>query len=123
MFPIPQDLDDKDFIADEIDCRTAATVFRDHEFGLMHVTQRGMVVRCIKHLIVSLDSNSNKNEGMASIDSAMRWDEKAGNMIVLMQCGWPYWNLRTNFWDKIIQQMKDRRTFRNKSVLDYIYGK
>ncbi|CAO3618331.1 unnamed protein product [Cunninghamella echinulata] len=121
VFPIPQDLDDKDFIADEIDCHTAATVFRDHEFGLMHVTQRGMVVRCIKHLIVSLDSKTNKKEGMASIDSAMRWDEKAGSMMVLMQCGWPYWNLRTNFWDKIIQQMKDRRTFRNKSVLEYIY--
>ncbi|KAI8059254.1 hypothetical protein BC940DRAFT_314085 [Gongronella butleri] len=121
VFPIPQDLDDKDFIADQLDCHTAATVFRDHEFGLMHVTQKGLMVRCIKHLIVSLDSEIRQRGGMASIDAAMRWDEKAGNMIVLMQYGWPYWNTRTDFWDKIIRQMKERRAFKNRHILEYIF--
>ncbi|KAI8334023.1 hypothetical protein BC941DRAFT_495762 [Chlamydoabsidia padenii] len=121
VFPIPQELNDKDFITDELDCHTAGTVFRDHEYGLMHVTQRGLVVRCIKHLIVSLDNETGQQGGMASLDSAMRWDEKAGNMMVLMQYGWPYWNTRTDFWDKVIHQMKERRTFRNRSVLEYIF--
>ncbi|ORZ16308.1 hypothetical protein BCR42DRAFT_482563 [Absidia repens] len=121
VFPIPQELNAEDFVTDEIDCHTAATVFRDHEYGLMHVTQRGLVVRCIKHLIVSLDSETGQQGGMASLDSAMRWDEKAGSMMVLMQYGWPYWNTRTDFWDKVIQQMKERRIFRNRSVLEYIF--
>ena len=60
---------------------------------------------------------------MASIDSAMRWDEKAGNMIVLMQYGWPYWSARTNFWHKIIQRMQERRIFKNRYFLEYVYGK
>ncbi|ORX61716.1 hypothetical protein DM01DRAFT_1332305 [Hesseltinella vesiculosa] len=121
VFPIPQDLDERDFIADQTDCHTAATVFRDHDFGLMHVTQKGLMVRCIKHLIVSLDSEIAQRGGMASIDAAMRWDEKAGSMIVLMQYGWPYWNTRTDFWDKIIRQMKERRTFKNRHILEYIF--
>ncbi|KAI9244818.1 hypothetical protein BDA99DRAFT_293163 [Phascolomyces articulosus] len=121
VFPIPAGLNERDFIADEIDCRTVATVFDGHEFGMMRVTQEGLVVRCIKHLIVSLDSESEQRGGMASIDSAMRWDEKAGNMIVLMQYGWPYWNARTNFWHKIIQRMQERRMFKNRDFLEYVY--
>lgn len=81
------------------------------------------MVRCIKHLIVSLDNETGQQGGMASLDSAMRWDEKAGSMMVLMQYGWPYWNRRTDFWDKVIHQMKERRIFRNRSVLEYIFGK
>ncbi|KAI9310757.1 hypothetical protein BX666DRAFT_2032687 [Dichotomocladium elegans] len=121
VFPIPMGLDEKDFIADEIDCRIVATVFNGHEFGMMRVTQEGLVVRCIKHLIVSLDSESEQRRGMASIDSAMRWDEKAGNMIVLMQYGWPYWSTRTNFWHKITQRMRERRVFKNREFLEYVY--
>ncbi|KAI9496434.1 hypothetical protein BDB00DRAFT_869374 [Zychaea mexicana] len=121
VFPIPAALNEKDFIADEIDCRTVATVFNGHEFGMMRVTQEGLVVRCIKHLIVSLDSESEQRGGMASIDSAMRWDEKAGNIIVLMQYGWPYWSARTNFWHKIIQRMQERRIFKNRDFLEYVY--
>lgn len=123
MFPIPEGLDEKDFLIDEMDCQTAATVFHGHEFGMMRVTQEGLVVRCIKHLIVSLDSESEQKGGMASIDSAMRWDEKAGNIIVLMQYGWPYWSSRTNFWNKITQRMKEKRVFKNREFLEYIYGK
>ncbi|KAI8084812.1 uncharacterized protein BX664DRAFT_337837 [Halteromyces radiatus] len=121
VFPIPLELNDKDFIRDEIDCHTAATVFRDHEYGLMHVTQKGLTVRCIKHLIVSLGSETRQQGGMASLDSALRWDEKAGSMMVLMQYGWPYWLTRTDFWDKVIHQMKERRIFRNRGVLEYIF--
>ncbi|KAI7853886.1 hypothetical protein BDC45DRAFT_569857 [Circinella umbellata] len=121
VFPIPAGLNERDFIADEIDCRTVATVFNGHEFGMMRVTQEGLVVRCIKHLIVSLDGESEQRGGMASIDSAMRWDEKAGNMIVLMQYGWPYWSARTNFWHKIIQRMQERRIFKNRYFLEYVY--
>ncbi|KAI8137834.1 hypothetical protein BJV82DRAFT_326732 [Fennellomyces sp. T-0311] len=121
VFPIPANLNERDFIADEIDCGTVATVFSGHEFGMMRVTQEGLVVRCIKHLIVSLDNESEQRVGMASIDSAMRWDEKAGNMIVLMQYGWPYWSARTNFWNKIIQRMQEKRIFKNRDFLEYIY--
>ncbi|KAF7720856.1 hypothetical protein EC973_005900 [Apophysomyces ossiformis] len=121
VFPIPIGLSEKDFIADEADCYTAAKIFQGHDFGMMRVTQEGLVVRCIKHLIVSLDSESGQQGGMASIDSAMRWDEKAGNMIVLMQFGWPYWNARTNFWEKIISRMKERRVFKNRGFLEYVY--
>lgn len=123
VFPIPEGLDEKDFIADEIDCHTIASIFQGHEFGLMRVTQEGLVVRCMKHLVVSLSSESEQRGGMASIDSAMRWDEKAGNMIVLMQYGWPYWRERTNFWHKITQRMKEKRVFKNREFLEYVYGK
>lgn len=123
VFPIPNDLEAKHFVADEMDCRTVATVFKGHEFGLMRVTQEGLVVRCMKHLIVSLDNQSEQRTGMASIDSAMKWDDRAGNMIVLMQYGWPYWSTRTNFWHNILRKMQDRRTFKNREFLEYIYGK
>lgn len=121
VLPIPNDLDESDFLADEADCRTVAAVFHEHEFGLMRVTQEGLVVRCIKHLIVSLDNPANKS-GMASLDSALRWDEKAGQMIVLMQYGWHYWTSRTNFWHKIIHRMKEKKAFRNRIFLEYVYG-
>ncbi|KAL0093528.1 hypothetical protein F4703DRAFT_1730022, partial [Phycomyces blakesleeanus] len=121
VFPTPNGLDENDFIADEKDCYTAATIFQGHEFGMMRVTQEGLMVRCIKHLIVSLDSESGQKGGMASIDSAMRWDEKAGNMIVLMQYGWPYWSTRTNFWQKIIQRMQEKKIFKNRCFLEYVY--
>jgi hypothetical protein len=58
VFPIPNGLDEKDFISDEVDCNIVANVFHGREFGLMRVTQEGLVVRCIKHLIVSLDNES-----------------------------------------------------------------
>lgn len=87
----------------------------------MRVTQEGLVVRCIKHLIVSLDNDPAKS-GMASLDSALRWDEKAGQMIVLMQYGWNYWSSRTNFWTKIVQRMKEKKVFRNRIFLEYVYG-
>ncbi|KAI8883979.1 hypothetical protein K501DRAFT_248726 [Backusella circina FSU 941] len=121
VFPIPNELDDKDFVADEIDCRTVATIFSDHEFGLMRVTQEGLVVRCIKHLIVSLDNDSSQKGGMASIDSALRWDEKAGQIIVLMQYGWNYWSTRSNFWHKIVNRIKEKKAFKNRAFLEYIY--
>ncbi|KAI9350964.1 hypothetical protein BD770DRAFT_393997 [Pilaira anomala] len=121
VFPIPQDLDDSNFLADEVDCRTVATVFQDHEFGLMRVTQEGLVVRCIKHLIVSLDNDSIHNVSMASLNSALRWDEKAGQMIVLMQYGWNYWSTRTNFWHKIVTRMREKKSFRNRAFLEYVY--
>lgn len=123
MFPIPNELDEKDFIHDEIDCCTVANIFHGREFGLMRVTQEGLVVRCIKHLIVSLDNESEQRGGMASIDSALRWDEKAGNMIVLMQFGWPYWNNKTNLWHKIMNRISEKRVFKNREFLEYLYGK
>lgn len=122
VFPVPNDLDDKDFLADEVDCRTVAAVFQEHEFGLMRVTQEGLVVRCIKHLIVSLDNDSFHKSSMASLDSALRWDEKAGQMIVLMQYGWKYWSTHTNFWHKIVTRMKEKKIFRNRVFLEYVYG-
>lgn len=89
----------------------------------MRVTEQGLVVRCIKHLIVSLDNDSSHKISMATIDSALRWDEKAGQMIVLMQYGWSYWSTRTNFWHKIVAGMRRRKTFKNRLFLEYIYGK
>lgn len=89
----------------------------------MRVTQEGLVVRCIKHLIVSLDNESEQRGGMASIDSALRWDEKAGNMIVLMQYGWPYWSDKTNLWHKIMNRISEKRVFKNREFLEYLYGK
>ncbi|KAI9340610.1 hypothetical protein BD770DRAFT_399569 [Pilaira anomala] len=121
VFPIPNELDEKDFIHDEIDCCTVANIFNGREFGLMRVTQEGLVVRCIKHLIVSLDNESEQRGGMASIDSALRWDEKAGNMIVLMQFGWPYWNNKTNLWHKIMNRISEKRVFKNREFLEYLY--
>ncbi|KAG2231004.1 hypothetical protein INT48_001611 [Thamnidium elegans] len=121
VFPIPNGLDEKDFIYDEIDCCTVANIFHGREFGLMRVTQEGLVVRCIKHLIVSLDNESEQRGGMASIDSALRWDEKAGNMIVLMQYGWPYWNNKTNLWYKIMNRISEKRVFKNREFLEYLY--
>ncbi|KAI8881580.1 hypothetical protein K501DRAFT_324441 [Backusella circina FSU 941] len=121
VFPIPNGLDEKDFISDEIDCNIVANVFHGREFGLMRVTQEGLVVRCIKHLIVSLDNESEQRGGMASIDSALRWDEKAGNMIVLMQYGWPYWSNHTNLWHKIMNRISEKRTFKNREFLEYLY--
>ncbi|KAI7898059.1 uncharacterized protein BX663DRAFT_526039 [Cokeromyces recurvatus] len=121
VFPIPNGLDEYDFVTDETDCRTVANIFHGREFGLMRVTQEGLVVRCIKHLIVSLDNESEQRVGMASIDSALRWDEKAGNMIVLMQYGWPYWSNRTNLWHKIIKRIGDKRVFKNREFLEYLY--
>ena len=108
---------------DESDCYTVANVFYGREFGLMRVTQEGLVVRCIKHLIVSLDNESEQRGGMASIDSALRWDEKAGNMIVLMQYGWPYWKNKTNLWEKIIHRISEKRIFKNREFLEYLYSK
>ncbi|ORX50880.1 hypothetical protein DM01DRAFT_317228 [Hesseltinella vesiculosa] len=121
VFPIPLDLNEVDFMADEVDCGLAANVFQDREFGLMRVDQAGMVARCIKHLVMSLDSETEQKSGLASIDAAMRWDEKAGNMIVLMQYGWRYWITKTNMWHRIQQQIKDKRTFKNRSFLEYVY--
>ncbi|CAO3584260.1 unnamed protein product [Absidia cylindrospora] len=121
VFPIPAELGEQAFITDEVDCNTISTVFQDHEFGLMRVNQVGLVARCIKHLVVSLDSESGQKGGMASIDAAMRWDEKAGNMIVLMQYGWPYWSSRTGMWNKILQRIKEKGTFKNREFLEYIY--
>lgn len=89
----------------------------------MRVTQEGLVVRCIKHLIVSLDNdNKSQKNSMASIDSALRWDEKAGQIIVLMQFGWNYWSTRTNLWHKIVSRMREKKIFRNRLFLEYIYG-
>lgn len=89
----------------------------------MRVTQEGLVVRCIKHLIVSLDNdNKSQKNSMASIDSALRWDEKAGQIIILMQFGWNYWSTRTNFWHKIVSRMREKKIFRNRLFLEYIYG-
>lgn len=122
VFPIPNGLDEKDFNSDETDCRTVANIFNGREFGLMRVTQEGLVVRCIKHLIVSLDNESEQRGGMASIDSALRWDEKAGNMIVLMQYGWPYWSNKTNLWHKIMNRISEKRVFKNREFLEYLYG-
>ncbi|CAO3690764.1 unnamed protein product [Rhizopus stolonifer] len=121
VFPIPNELDEKHFLMDEIDCRTVANIFHGREFGLMRVTQEGLVARCIKHLIVGLDNESEQKGGMASIDSALRWDEKAGNMIVMMQYGWPYWNKRTNLWQKVITKMSEKRIFKNREFLEYLY--
>ncbi|KAI8344441.1 hypothetical protein BC941DRAFT_464662 [Chlamydoabsidia padenii] len=121
VFPIPNDLDEQTFIADEADCSTISTIFQDHEFGLMRVNQVGLAARCIKHLVVSLDNESEQKSGMASIDSAMRWDEKAGNMIVLMQYGWPYWSSRTGMWDKILHRIIEKGSFKNREFLEYIY--
>ncbi|KAI8645756.1 hypothetical protein BD408DRAFT_411480 [Parasitella parasitica] len=121
VFPIPNGLDTKDFNADETDCCTVANIFHGREFGLMRVTQEGLVVRCIKHLIVSLDNESEQRGGMASIDSALRWDEKAGNMIVLMQYGWPYWRNKTNLWNKIMNRISEKRVFKNREFLEYLY--
>ncbi|KAI8066196.1 uncharacterized protein B0P05DRAFT_553331 [Gilbertella persicaria] len=121
VFPIPNGLDEKDFVMDEADCCTVANVFDGREFGLMRVTQEGLVVRCIKHLIVSLDNESEQRGGMASIDSALRWDEKAGNMIVLMQYGWPYWKDRTNLWHKVMHRINEKRLFKNREFLEYLY--
>jgi hypothetical protein len=89
----------------------------------MRVTQEGLVVRCIKHLIVSLDNDSNQKGGMASIDSALRWDEKAGQIIVLMQYGWNYWSTRSNFWHNIVNRIKEKKNFKNRAFLEYVYGK
>ena len=108
---------------DEIDCCTVANIFHGREFGLMRVTQEGLVVRCIKHLVVGLDNESEQKGGMASIDSALRWDEKAGNMIVMMQYGLPYWYKRTNLWQKIISKISEKRIFKNREFLEYLYGK
>ncbi|CAO3643802.1 unnamed protein product [Cunninghamella blakesleeana] len=121
VFPIPIEMNEASFIADEIDCGTVSKIFQDHEFGLMQVNQVGLVVRCIKHLVVGLDNESEQRTGLASIDSAMRWDEKAGNMIVLMQYGWPYWSSRTNMWEKIIHRIKEKRIFKNREFLEYVY--
>ncbi|KAK4514684.1 uncharacterized protein ATC70_002285 [Mucor velutinosus] len=121
VFPIPNGLDAKDFSSDETDCCTVANIFHGREFGLMRVTQEGLVVRCIKHLIVSLDNESEQRGGMASIDSALRWDEKAGNMIVLMQYGWPYWSNKTNLWHKIMNRISEKRVFKNREFLEYLY--
>ncbi|CAO3660128.1 hypothetical protein CU097_013312 [Rhizopus azygosporus] len=121
VFPIPDELEEKDFLMDEIDCCTVANIFHGREFGLMRVTQEGLVVRCIKHLVVGLDNESEQKGGMASIDSALRWDEKAGNMIVMMQYGWPYWYKRTNLWQKIISKISEKRIFKNREFLEYLY--
>ncbi|KAK4510502.1 uncharacterized protein ATC70_004933 [Mucor velutinosus] len=125
VFPVPSNLDDSDFLADEADCRTITAIFQEHEFGLMRVTQQGLVVRCIKHLNVSLNNSNNRSSqtdnSMASIDSALRWDEKAGQIIVLMQFGWNYWSTRTNFWHKIVSRMREKKMFRNRVFLEYVY--
>ncbi|KAI9243706.1 hypothetical protein BY458DRAFT_530370 [Sporodiniella umbellata] len=121
VFPIPNELNEIHFLMDEIDCRTVANVFHGREFGLMRVTQEGLVARCIKHLIVGLDNESEQKGGMASIDSALRWDEKAGNMIVMMQYGWPYWNKRTSLWQKVMTKMGEKRIFKNREFLEYLY--
>ncbi|KAI8394177.1 uncharacterized protein BYT42DRAFT_609912 [Radiomyces spectabilis] len=121
VFPISDKLSEVDFLMDEMDCDTAASIFHGHEFGMMRVSREGLVVRCIKHLIVSLDSASAQRGGMASIDSAMRWDSNAGAMMVLMQIGWPYWSSRTNFWQRIVQRMCEKHTFRNRVFLEYVY--
>lgn len=123
MFPIPSDLGDLDFLADEMDCKTVANIYQEHEFGLMRVTQEGLVARCIKHLIVSLNDDSSDDNSMASIHSALRWDEKAGQIIVLMQFGWNYWCTQTNYWHKIVTRMQDRKVFRNRGFLEFIYGR
>ncbi|CAO3627479.1 unnamed protein product [Mucor hiemalis] len=121
VFPIPSNLDDLDFLADEMDCKTVANIYQEHEFGLMRVNQGGLVARCIKHLIVSLNDDSSYDNSMASIHSALRWDEKAGQIIVLMQFGWNYWSNHTNYWHKIVTRMKDKKKFRNRVFLEYIY--
>ncbi|KAI8974997.1 hypothetical protein BDB01DRAFT_853651 [Pilobolus umbonatus] len=121
VFPIPNGLNERDFIYDEIDCHTVANIFYGHEFGLMRVTQEGLVVRCIKHLVVSLDNESEQRRGMASIDSALKWDEKAGSMIVLMQYGWPYWCDRTELWNKIMNRISEKGIFKNREFLEYLY--
>lgn len=121
VFPIPSDLGDLDFLADEMDCKTVANIYQEHEFGLMRVTQEGLVARCIKHLIVSLNDDSSDDNSMASIHSALRWDEKAGQIIVLMQFGWNYWCTQTSYWHKIVTRMQDRKVFRNRGFLEFIY--
>lgn len=89
----------------------------------MRLTQQALVARCIKHLIVGHYHESEQRGGMASLDAAIRWDEKAGNILVLMQYGWPYWKERTNYWTKIVNRMKEKKTFKNRAFLEYTHCK
>jgi hypothetical protein len=89
---------------------------------MMRMTQQGFVTRCIKHLVVGLDTEAEQKGGMASIDAAMRWDEKAGHIMVLMQFGWPYWKQKTPYWNRITQHMKEKRLLKNRTFLEHIHG-
>ncbi|KAI9289172.1 hypothetical protein BC943DRAFT_130592 [Umbelopsis sp. AD052] len=121
VFPITRGLTEEDFALDEANCNRAIDTFGQQGFGLMRLTQQALVARCIKHLIVGHDYESEHRGGMASLDAAIRWDEKAGNILVLMQYGWPYWKERTNYWTKIVNRMKEKKTFKNRSFLEYTH--
>ncbi|KAH8553869.1 hypothetical protein BGW37DRAFT_517621 [Umbelopsis sp. PMI_123] len=121
VFPIARGLTEEDFALDEANCNKAIDTFGNQGFGLMRLTQQALVARCIKHLIVGHDYESEQRGGMASLDAAIRWDEKAGNILVLMQYGWPYWKERTNYWTKIVNRMKEKKTFKNRSFLEYTH--
>ncbi|KAG2176559.1 hypothetical protein INT44_007222, partial [Umbelopsis vinacea] len=121
VFPISRGLTEEDFEIDEVECHRAIEKFQGREFGMMRMTQQGFVTRCIKHLVVGLDVEAEPKGGMASIDAAMRWDEKAGNIMVLMQFGWPYWKHKTKYWSRIVQHMKEKKILKNKSFLEHIH--
>ncbi|KAG2180948.1 hypothetical protein INT43_008528, partial [Umbelopsis isabellina] len=121
VFPIARGLSEEDFEIDERECRRAINTFQGREFGMMRMTQQGFVARCIKHLVVGLDTEAEQKGGMASIDSAMRWDEKAGHIMVLMQFGWPYWKQKTPYWNRITQHMKEKRFLKNRTFLEHIH--
>lgn len=123
VFPISRGLTEEDFEIDEVECHRAIEKFQGREFGMMRMTQQGFVTRCIKHLVVGLDVEAEPKGGMASIDAAMRWDEKAGNIMVLMQFGWPYWKHKTKYWSRIVQHMKEKKILKNKTFLEHIHGK
>lgn len=121
VFPVTRGLTEDDFAQDEANCKKAMQAFGGQGFGLMRLTQQALVARCIKHLMVGLDYESEQRGSMASLDAAIRWDEKAGNMLVLMQYGWPYWKERTNYWSKIVDRMKEKKTFKNRAFLEYTH--
>lgn len=123
VFPVTRGLTEDDFAQDEANCKKAMQAFGGQGFGLMRLTQQALVARCIKHLMVGLDYESEQRGSMASLDAAIRWDEKAGNMLVLMQYGWPYWKERTNYWSKIVDRMKEKKTFKNRAFLEYTHCK
>jgi hypothetical protein len=123
VFPVTRGLTEDDFAQDEANCKKAMQAFGSQGFGLMRLTQQALVARCIKHLMVGLDYESEQRGSMASLEAAIKWDEKAGNMLVLMQYGWPYWKERTNYWSKIVNRMKEKKTFKNRAFLEYTHCK
>ncbi|KAH8550773.1 hypothetical protein BGW37DRAFT_495790 [Umbelopsis sp. PMI_123] len=121
VFPLSRGLTEEDFEIDEVECHRAIQKFQGREFGMMRMTQQGFVTRCIKHLVIGLEVETEPKGGMSSIDAAMRWDEKAGNIMVLMQFGWPYWKHKTKYWSGIVQHIKEKKILKNKTFLEHIH--